>query len=73
MIGVLTVGLLFGCGALLVLTSQPVGAARPPLAARLDALRPDLPAKVVPPVVPVFRTFIFEDLRPALSIRGTGS
>lgn len=71
MIGALTVGLLFGCGALLVLTGQPFGAARPPLAARLEALRPDLPAKVDPPIVPVFRTFIFEELlRPALQHSG---
>ncbi len=71
MIGALMVGLLFGCGALMVLTSQPLGAARPPLSARLDALRPDLPAKIDPPIVPVFRTFIFEQLlRPLLQHAG---
>jgi tight adherence protein C len=71
MIGALMVGLLFGCGALMVLTSQPFGAAKPPLSARLDALRPDLPAKIDPPIVPVFRTFIFEELlRPALQQGG---
>ena len=71
MIGALMVGLLFGCGALMVLTSQPLGAARPPLSARLDALRPDLPTKIDPPIVPVFRTFIFEQLlRPALQHAG---
>lgn len=60
MIGALMVGLLFGCGALMVLTSQPLGAAMPPLSARLDTLRPDLPAKIDPPIVPVFRTFILK-------------
>lgn len=71
MIGALLVGLLFGCGAVMVLTSQPLGAARPSLAARLDALRPDLPARIEPPIVPVFRTFVFEQLlRPALQRLG---
>ena len=71
MSGAIFIGLLFGSGALLVLTSQPIGAARTPLAVRLEALRPDQPVEIVEPKTPVFRTFIFEELlRPVLQKAG---
>jgi Flp pilus assembly protein TadB len=67
-------GVLFGIGALLVLTAQPHGAARPSLSARLEYLRPDRPAATVQTKAPVFRTFLLEQLfRPFLEKAGDGA
>lgn len=67
-------GVLFGTGALLMLTAQPHGAARPSLSARLEGLRPDRPPPAAEPRAPVFRTLIFEELfRPFLEKAGDGA
>lgn len=68
---ILVYGGLLGAGALLVLTAQPMGAPRPSLRRRLDALRPE--ATVEPPRLRerVSRSRLFEEaLRPALESAG---
>jgi tight adherence protein C len=68
---VLVYGGLLGAGALLLLTAQPVGASRPSLRRRLDALRPE--ATLEPTLLRerVFRSRLFEEtLRPALESAG---
>lgn len=70
---VLVFGALFGAGAVLVLTAQPVGAPRPSLARRLVALAPDAGADRRRANEQVFRTPLFEEsLRPALERMGEG-
>lgn len=67
-------GVLFGTGALLVLTAQPYGRPRPSLSTRLEHLRPDQPGALAEPRAPVFRTFILEELfRPFLEKAGDAS
>lgn len=70
---VLVFGALFGAGAVLVLTTQPVGAPRPSLARRLAALTPEAGPDRVRAREQVFRTRLFEEsLRPALERTGEG-
>ena len=71
MIQVLVFGGLFGAGALLLLTAQPVGASRPSLARRLARLAPDAALDRARPRERVFRTTLFEEsLRPVLERTG---
>lgn len=64
-------GLLFGAGAILVLTAQPHGAPKPSFASSLAALRPDAAAEPTRPRERVFRTDVFEEvLRPAIERAG---
>lgn len=70
---VLVFGALFGAGAVLLLTAQPVGAPRPSLARRLATLSPESGPDRVLPREQVFRTRLFEEsLRPALERAGEG-
>ncbi len=64
------VGLTFGLGVLLLLTGQPIGRARPSIASRLQALRPDRPPQTTSERVPAFRTRIFEEILRPLIERG---
>lgn len=62
---------LFGLGALLVLTTQPVGRPRPSISQRIDALRPDRPTRQSFARSPAFRTALLEDLlRPSMEKAG---
>lgn len=64
-------GLLFGLGAILVLTAQPFGRPQPSLKSRLEALRPDRSDTPVPARQRVFRTDVFEiGFRPGLEAVG---
>jgi tight adherence protein C len=64
-------GLLFGLGAILVLTAQPYGRPQPSLKSRLEALRPDRNDGPTPIARRVFRTDVFElGLRPGLETAG---
>lgn len=71
MTAALLFGALFGLGALAVLTAQPHGAAKPSLAQRLAALRPETAPEPTKPRPRVFRTDVFEELlRPHLEHTG---
>lgn len=64
-------GLLFGLGAILVLTAQPYGRPQPSLKSKLEALRPDRNDSPTPVAQRVFRTDVFElGLRPGLEAAG---
>jgi len=68
---VLVYGGLLGAGALLLLTAQPVGAPRPSLRRRLDALRPETTLESPRLRERVSRSRLFEDaLRPTLESVG---
>jgi tight adherence protein C len=68
---VLVLGSLFGAGAILLLTAQPIGASRPSLARRLAALSPELESERPEATRPVFHTSLFEEsLRPLLERAG---
>jgi tight adherence protein C len=69
---VLVLGCLFGAGAILLLTAQPVGASRPSLARRLAALSPGPGVERARASEPVFHTRLFEEsLRPLLERVGS--
>ncbi len=71
MIQVLVFGGLFGAGALLLLTAQPLGASQPSLARRLAGLAPEGALDWARPREQVFRTRLFEEsLRPILERTG---
>lgn len=62
---------LFGLGALLVLTSQPIGRPRPSISQRIDALRADRATRQPTSRSPAFRTALLEDLlRPSMEKAG---
>jgi tight adherence protein C len=62
---------LFGAGAILLLTAQPVGASRPSLARQLAALSPEPTPERTLTAEPVFHTRLFEEsLRPLLERAG---
>jgi tight adherence protein C len=68
---VLVLASLFGAGAILLLTAQPVGASRPSLARRLAALSPEPTHERTRAAEPVFHTRLFEEsLRPLLERAG---
>lgn len=68
---VLVLASLFGAGAILLLTAQPVGASRPSLARRLAALSPEPTPERTLTAEPVFHTRLFEEsLRPLLERAG---
>lgn len=68
---VVVFGGLFGAGALLLLTAQPLGAPRPSLARRLAGLAPEAALDRARPREQVFRTRLFEEsLRPLLERTG---
>jgi tight adherence protein C len=69
---VLVLGSLFGAGAILLLTAQPIGASRPSLARRLAALSPEPDVERKRATQPVFHTRLFEEsLRPLLERVGS--
>jgi tight adherence protein C len=69
---VLVLGSLFGAGAILLLTAQPIGASRPSFARRLAALSPEPIAERPRAAQAVFHTRLFEEtLRPLLERTGT--
>lgn len=71
MTSTLVLGILFGIGAILVLTAQPYGRPQPSLRKRLDALRPERSDAPSAPKARVFHTDIFEfALRPVLEKAG---
>jgi len=71
MTDVVVFGVLFGAGALLLLTAQPLGASRPSLARRLAALAPEAEPDRERPREQVFHTPQFEQtLRPGLERTG---
>lgn len=64
-------GVLFGLGAMMVITSQPIGRRRPTLTERLAALRPDRATETKAARPPVFKAaFLEELLRPRLEALG---
>lgn len=68
---VMVLSLLFGLGAIMVLTAQPHGRPRVPLSARLQALNPERDDRPAAPRVRVFRTSFFEEgLRPLIERAG---
>jgi tight adherence protein C len=68
---VLVLASLFGAGAILLLTAQPVGASRQSLARRLAALSPEPTPERALTAEPVFHTRLFEEsLRPLLERAG---
>lgn len=68
---VLVLATLFGAGAILLLTAQPVGASRPSLARRLTALSLEPTLERALTAEPVFHTRLFEEsLRPLLERAG---
>jgi hypothetical protein len=68
---VLVLASLFGAGAIMLLTAQPVGASRPSLARRLAALSPEPTPERALTAEPVFHTRLFEEsLRPLLERAG---
>lgn len=70
---VLVLASLFGAGAILLLTAQPVGASRQSLARRLAALSPEPTHERTRVAEPVFHTRLFEEsLRPLLERAGAG-
>ena len=70
---VLVLASLFGAGAILLLTAQPVGASRQSLARRLAALSPEPTPERALTAEPVFHTRLFEEsLRPLLESAGAG-
>lgn len=69
---VLVLGSLFGAGAIMLLTAQPVGASRPTLARRLAALSPEPGVERARATERVFHTRFFEEsLRPLLERVGS--
>lgn len=66
-------GVLFGAGAVLLLTAQPIGAPRASLARRLAALVPEVGSDRIRPRERVFHTRLFaQSLRPAMERAGEG-
>lgn len=64
---IIVLGSLFGAGAILLLTAQPIGASRPSLARQLAALSPEPESERPEATRPVFHTRLFEEsLRPLL-------
>lgn len=64
-------GVLFGVGALAVLTAQPRGAPQPSFSERIAALRPDGAREEPKQRVRVFRTAVFEEVfRPGIERAG---
>lgn len=65
-------GLLFGIGALLVLSAQPIGRPKPSIRRRLDQLRPDSRVESDHSGTAVFRSAMLEELlRPWIERAGT--